>query len=255
MAEPISKAKISLISSLAKGKFRRQHGLFVAEGHKCVEDTISVFRPAYIVALRDRLTAPMLQNLSETIIYEATPQQMSKLSSLSTAPDIVAVYEIPNSEIESTPKRGELYLALDGVQDPGNLGTIVRTAHWFGVKIIYCSLDTVDIYNPKTVMATMGSLGHVAVTYCDLAELINSMDKNIPVYGTLLEGKNIYQEALTPGGLIVMGNEGKGISERVKALIKAPLTIPSFNDSDHPESLNVGVATAVTLSQFRSRIQ
>ena len=138
------------------------------------------------------------------------------------------------------------------IQDPGNLGTIMRTAHWFGIDRIYASRDTVDIFNPKTVQSTMGSLGRVEIVYCDLGEL---MDKNpdMPVYGTLLDGKNIYKATLGEHGFIIMGNEGKGISESLRKRITSPLLIPPYDYSNHSESLNVAIATAVTLSQFRSR--
>ena len=146
----------------------------------------------------------------------------------------------------------QLALALDSVQDPGNLGTIIRIADWFGISTIYCSEDTADVYNPKVVQATMGSLAHINIVYCDLVELLQHYDG--PIYGTLLDGQDIYQQELSQKGIIVMGNEGNGISQRVRPLITHRLLIPNFNkNSETAESLNVAIATAITCSEFRRR--
>jgi len=145
-------------------------------------------------------------------------------------------------------------LALDGIQDPGNLGTIIRIADWFGIETIYCSEDTADAYSPKVVQATMGSLAHVHIIYTDLLQLFETLPPSYPVYGTLLDGDDIYQQPLTPNGIIVMGNEGNGISEAVRQKVNRRLLIPSFNAGDRAESLNVAIATAITCSEFRRRI-
>ena len=146
-----------------------------------------------------------------------------------------------------------LTIMLDGVQDPGNLGTIIRIADWFGIDSIICSPDTADAYNPKVVQATMGSLGRVSVTYSPLVPLLSSLPAEMPIYGTLLDGKDIYQKELTRHGVIIMGNEGNGISEEVRAMVTHPLLIPRFRQGESAESLNVAVATAITCSEFCRR--
>ncbi|MBD5204085.1 MAG: RNA methyltransferase [Bacteroidales bacterium] len=232
---------------------RRRHGLFVAEGRKCVEDTLGIFSLRYVVCTQEYLESNPFSDIKDSDIFIASRDTIKKISSLSTPPEVLAVYEIPDSEELPRPEVDALSLVLDGVQDPGNLGTIVRAAHWFGVKRIYCSNDTVDIYNPKSIMATMGSAGHVEIFYCDIDKFLSSVDSSIPIYATLLDGDDIYRQPLSAGGIIIMGNEGKGISDVIKRHVTRLLTIPPGDKSDHAESLNVGVATAVVLSQFRSR--
>ena len=164
---------------------------------------------------------------------------------------VLAVFAIPHPTAErlSTEK---LYLALDGIQDPGNLGTIIRIADWFGIDTIFCSYDTADAWNPKVVQATMGSISRVNIVYTSLQQII--AESSMPVYGTLLDGQNIYAQDLSKGGIIVMGNEGNGISEPIRALISHRLFIPSYPaGSDTAESLNVAIATAITCAEFRRR--
>ena len=161
--------------------------------------------------------------------------------------------EIPEERNNvAKPYDSELVLALDGVQDPGNMGTIIRIADWFGIGTIYCSLDSADVYNPKVVQATMGSLAHVRIEYGNLQELIQQAQ--CPVYGTLLDGQNIYEQPLTKNGIIVMGNEGNGISPAIRELVTHRLLIPNYHqDSETAESLNVAIATAITCAEFRRR--
>lgn len=248
----LSKARQNIYSQLSKRKMRDRHNLFVVEGRKSVEDTIGVFKAEAVITIDCNLV-PESWGCSH-ILHEVSRPVIEKISSLSTAPDVIAVYRIPEGFYDNlpTPSEGKLYLLLDGIQDPGNLGTITRTAHWFGIDRIYASRDTVDIFNPKTVQSTMGSLGRVEIVYCDLAELIER-NSDMPVYGTLLNGENIYKATLGEHGFIIMGNEGKGISESLRKRITSPLLIPPYDNSNHSESLNVAIATAVTLSQFRSR--
>lgn len=253
MTEQISKAKISLVASLAQRKMRRRHSLFVAEGAKCVADTLGYFRLRFAVATPSAIESGLADDIPSDFLFSASPEVMSKMSSLSTAPDVMAIYELPSDAEAPAPEKDRISLVLDGVQDPGNLGTIVRAAHWFGIKRIYCSPDTVDLFNPKTLMATMGSIGHLEIFYCDIISLLRDVSGKIPIYGTLLSGEDIYSAPLSSGGLIVMGNEGKGMSEEAKQYISSALTIPPGDPSDHAESLNVGVATAVVLSQFRAK--
>lgn len=248
----LSKARQSIYSQLSKRKMRDRHNLFVVEGRKSVEDTIGVFKAEAVITI-DCDLVPESWGCSG-ILQEVSRPVMEKISSLSTAPDVIAVYRIPEGFYDNVPDpcEGKLYLLLDGIQDPGNLGTIMRTAHWFGIDRIYASRDTVDIFNPKTIQSTMGSLGRVEIIYCDLAELVEK-NPDMPVYGTLLDGENIYKATLGEHGFIIMGNEGKGISESLRKRITSPLLIPPYDYSNHSESLNVAIATAVTLSQFRSR--
>lgn len=252
MSEPISKAKVSLVASLSMPKMRRRHGLFMAEGHKSVADTLGLFSPEFIVVSEESALPAGIP--ASVPVFTADAAAMRKMSTLSTPPRVIAVYRMPEPEDVPAPVAGELAVLLDGIQDPGNLGTIVRSAHWFGIRRIYCSKDTVDIFNSKTIQATMGSIGHVDVFYCDLADIIASRPDGMQVFGLLLEGENIYRQPLSQSGLIVLGNEGKGISPAIRGLVTGALTIPPGNPSSHSESLNVGVAAAVALSQFRSRI-
>lgn len=246
----LSKRKIEVYASLGTKKMREKYGLFVVEGRKSVEDTLDLFR-AEAVILKDGSALPAgIQK--DVPVYEAKPLIIGKMSQLSTPPDVIAIYNLPQRlqleeiDIDSN----QLYLLLDGVQDPGNLGTILRTAHWFGVTTLFASQDTVDIFNPKTIQSTMGSLGRVKICYCDLERLIRE-NAMMPVYGTLLEGENIYKSRLENRGFIVMGNEGKGISAPLRELISQPLLIPPYSATDHSESLNVAIATGIVLSQFR----
>ena len=235
--EHISKSQIKQIRSLRVKKFRDESGLFVAEGEKCVEE------------LRKGFELVLLVNRDN-----ATEKEIEQMSSLRTPQGTIGVFrQRPVSLLPTLKGRsGGIILALDGIQDPGNLGTIIRTADWFGVDDIVCSLDTADCYNPKVVQATMGSLARVRLHYTNLADWLTAESANrIKIYGTLLDGKNIYEQDLSSGGIIVMGNEGNGISPEVRQMITHPLLIPSCREGDHAESLNVGIATAITLSEFR----
>lgn len=249
----ISKAKVKLYASLSKKKHRQEEGLFIVEGTKCVLDTIEYFSLDALVA-----TAEWFENHSDLVIADglclkATRHQIQQISSLSTAPEVVAIYKIPSWQINDALMEEELTLVLDGVQDPGNLGTIMRVADWFGITQIVASSDTVDVFNSKSVQASMGAISRVKVFYVDLVEFLNAKS-NLPVYGTLLEGKNIYESVIENRGFVVMGNEGNGISEKVRKLISTPLLIPAYpGDKITSESLNVGVATAITIAEFRRR--
>lgn len=243
----LSKSKLNIYSSLGNTKMRRKHSLFIVEGEKSVRDTFGRF-DAEAVLVADSYDFQF--DAGDVPVYKITEQELKKISSLSTPASVMAVYRIPNAAAE-VPKlsNDEFCVALDGIQDPGNLGTIIRTCHWFGIKRIFASHTTVDLYNPKTVQSTMGSLGRVEVVYCDLEDLIDE-NPGITVYGTLLDGQDIYNADLERRGLLVMGNEGNGISEAVRKKITAPLLIPPADPSNHPESLNVAIATAVTLVLF-----
>lgn len=251
----ITKANRRLVASLATVKGRREHGMFVAEGTKCVLETIALFDAVALLATEkwlDSHSTELPGNIADITVVKRA--DIIEMSSLSTPPDVIAIYRIPNTEM-SRPVPSELVLALDRVQDPGNLGTIVRIASWMGIGDIYCSTDTVDLYNPKVVQATMGAIARVRVHYCDLPTLLAEARRDgIPVYGTFLDGTDIYHSTLTPGGIIVMGNEGNGICAEVAREIDNRLLIPSFPpDAPCVESLNVSMATAITTAEFRRR--
>lgn len=255
----ISKAKIHAISALGLRRHRRDRGLFVAEGVKCVLETLPYFELDCLVVTRDcQVGHEALAGVDAGRIYMATERQMGQLSSLSTPADMVAVYRMPELMVPAPQSiSDELVLALDGVQDPGNLGTIMRAADWFGVRHILASRATADIFNPKSVQATMGAIGRVAISYTDdLPGYIRQYRRvtGRPVYGTMLEGDNIYGVALSACAMIVMGNEGKGLTPQVREVVDSPLLIPPFPaDAQTVESLNVAMATAVTLAEFRRR--
>ena len=246
----LSKNQIKLIKSLETKKNRKREGLFVAEGPKVVGDLLRAgYEPHSIFCCGE-----WLEVRGERNVQVITEEELRRISYLQHPQEVLGVFYIPDSSHCShlSPLTSHLSLALDGVQDPGNVGTIIRIADWFGITNIYCSPDTADVYNPKVVQATMGSLAHVTIIYCDLAPLLR--EANVPIYGTLLDGQDIYQQTLSDKGIIVMGNEGNGISPEVRQLVTNKLLIPNFNKNiETAESLNVAIATAITLSEFRRR--
>lgn len=248
----ISKNKIKYIRSLELKKNRNKEGLFVAEGHKVVDDLLALRPAMLIVATEEWLQGKHLNERTEVI--EVTEEELRKVSFLQHPQQVLAIFEQDSqnafdaTEVDVT----ELSLALDGVQDPGNLGTIIRIADWFGITHIYCSQETADVYNPKVVQATMGSIARVSVRYGDLQALIDNLPEGTPVYGTLLDGENIYQQELDNKGIIIMGNEGKGISPALAKKVNKRLLIPNFPEGRATaDSLNVAIATAITCSEFR----
>ena len=254
----ISKNKIKYIRSLELKKNRNKEGVFVAEGHKVVDDLLAIQPAQLIITTAEWLKGKQLG--SNTEIIEVTDEELRKVSFLQHPQQVLAVFkqEHPNKEVStdnfgfSAIDTNELNLALDGVQDPGNLGTIIRIADWFGITHIYCSQDTADVYNPKVVQATMGSIARVKVEYGDLLGLVDSLTADVPVYGTLLDGENIYQQPLENRGIIVMGNEGKGISPALAKKVNHRLLIPNFPEGRATaDSLNVAIATAITCAEFR----
>ncbi len=242
------------IASLATSKGRRRTGLFVAEGTKCVLDTLDAFKPRYIIATRDWLEAhPSVAGRAACDIIPAGRGDIGAMSSMTLAPDVMAVYELPERPMPPLEElRDRLVVALDRVQDPGNMGTIMRTADWMGVDTILASVDSVDCFNPKAIQASMGAIARVNVYYGDLPELLGAIGGDIA--GTFLDGENVYTAALPPKGVIVMGNEGQGISDAVAARVTRRLLIPSYPPGrPTSESLNVATATAIVLSQYISR--
>jgi TrmH family RNA methyltransferase len=246
----ISKNQIKYIRQLEQKKFRKRENCFVAEGPKVVGDLMRQYQPKAIFATEDwngiGLTGPVP-------VSRVTDEELRRISFLQTPQQVLALFPIPEHTSYLSPLTSHLYLALDSVQDPGNLGTIIRIADWFGIDTIFCSEDTADAYNPKVVQATMGSLAHVHIIYTDLLQLFETLPNDFPVYGTLLDGEDIYQQPLSDYGIIVMGNEGNGISEAVRQRVTHRLLIPNFHQGPSAESLNVAIATAITCSEFRRR--
>ena len=265
----ISKNKIKYIRSLELKKNRNKEGKFVAEGFKVVDDLLALQPADLIVATQEWLHGKHLADQTEVI--EVTEEELKKVSFLQHPQQVLAVFrqdtgcnkqDSNNSQEEAEEKNfgfskintQELSLALDGVQDPGNLGTIIRIADWFGIRNVICSGDTADVYNPKVVQATMGSIAHVDVTYLNLCEYADTLPPSTSVYGTLLDGRDIYQQTLTATGIIIMGNEGNGISKDLRARVNHPLLIPNFSTlPNKAESLNVAIATAIACSEFKRR--
>lgn len=238
----LSKKQIKLINSLSYKKFRDENKLFIAEGEKLVRDLSPYF---------------------ECVLQVSDAEDLRKVSQLSTPSSLLAIFRqrppldpitfIPNKPTDQFP-HNSLILALDSVQDPGNLGTIIRTADWFGVRNIFCSQQTADVYSPKVVQSTMGALARVNVIYCDLEQTLSAfLRNNWSIYGTFLDGTSIYETRLNKtNSIVVMGNEGNGISEKIKQLVSDKLLIPSYPANEPTsESLNVAIATAITLSVFR----
>ena len=247
----ISKNQQKYIRQLEQKKVRKREGLFVAEGTKVVGDLLTRYTPEAVFATA-QWQAP--EGITPQMV---TDEELQRISFQQHPQQVLALFPIP-SQTSADPLNllndQTLALALDGVQDPGNLGTIIRIADWFGIDTLICSEDTADAWNPKVVQATMGSLARVSILYTSLPSLLDRLPDTYPVYGTFLDGQNIYTEQLTPGGLIVMGNEGNGISEEVRQRINRRLLIPDFHQGDTADSLNVAIATAITCSEFRRRM-
>ena len=246
----IGKNTIKWVHSLEMKKNRKREGLFVAEGPKVVGDLLSRFRLHSVFATDEWTGGDSIG--ADVRVERVDDDTLRRLSFLQHPQQVVAVMEM-NKEEKVEVDADRLTIMLDGVQDPGNLGTIIRIADWFGIDSIICSPDTADAYNPKVVQATMGSLGRVSVTYSPLVPLLSSLPAEMPIYGTLLDGKDIYQKELTRHGVIIMGNEGNGISDEVRTMVTHPLLIPRFRQGESAESLNVAVATAITCSEFCRR--
>lgn len=252
----IPKSIIKLIKSLDQKKYRKLSGLFLAEGNKMIHDLLaSNIEIKTLIATQGYLDAYASQITSKTEVIESDRDQISKASLLKSPQEALALCKIPEYDLSEANPAKDWVLCLDGIQDPGNMGTIVRIADWFGISDIVCSPDTVDVFNPKSVQATMGSIFRTRVHYVELPGYFLTMkDKNIFIGGTFLEGDNLYAKRLPSSGIIVMGNEGSGIRSATVPYISDKIFIPSFAVGEkHAESLNVGVASAIICSEIRSR--
>lgn len=237
----VSKNQIKLISSLHQKKFRKANQLFIAEGKKVIQELIdNSFELVYLYTTDSSLFNAYNPDL-------ISDSELRKISALTNPNDCLAVFKIPIIQ----PISNQLILALDNIKDPGNFGTIIRVCDWFGISDIICSNETVDLYNPKVVQATMGSLSRVNILYCDLAtELIKY---NLPIYGTFMDGNSIYNNNKIENGIIVMGNEANGISSEIEKLCSHKISIPRFGSLQATESLNVAMATGILLAEIKRK--
>ena len=248
----ISKARIKWIKSLEIRKYRLQNEAFVAEGPKLVGELLPHSTPLYVAATEDWLAQNQKLLRHDIPVDIVSRAELERLSLLRSPQSVLCVMPIPHRTLEANSLQQELVLALDGIQDPGNLGTILRIADWFGIRKVICSEGTTDVYNPKCVQSCMGALARVEVHYCDLPQLLRQVDT--PIYGTFLDGRDIYGEELSTRGIIVMGNEGNGISHEVAELVSHRLYVPNFPQGAlTTESLNVAVATGIVCAEFRHR--
>ena len=238
----VSKNQIKLITSLQHKKYRIEHQLFIAEGVKVIQELLA----SNFVLEHLFETEAIFEQISisqKTLIKEG---DMKRISALSSPSSCLAIFKIPTpTEIDT---KG-LIVALDDIRDPGNLGTIIRLCDWFGVTQLLCSDETVDVYNPKVIQSTMGSITRVNVSYVDLNKFIS--ESQLPVFGTFMDGKNLYKETLPKEAILILGNEANGISAELEKNIKNRIAIPRFGEIQKTESLNVATATAIFLSEFR----
>lgn len=238
----VSKNQIKTITSLQQKKYRKQHKLFFAEGIKVVQELLnSNFELHQLFTTQEIFTE--VDNAKVELITEV---ELKKISALATPNVCLALFVMP--EEKPVPDNG-LIVALDDVRDPGNLGTIIRLCDWFGISHLVCSEQCVDVFNPKVVQATMGSITRVNVVYTDLEAYLSKTP--LPVFGTFMDGKNIYNESLPENGIIVMGNEANGISKAIENKVGYKIAIPRFGDLQQTESLNVATAASIILSEFR----
>lgn len=252
----VSKSQKKLIRSLKTKKNRKEHQLFAAEGIKVIQEFLETdLELKYIFVLASEIKSFSISDSSK--VNEVSATELEQLSFLTTPQKAIAVFEIPKTETISIPKKS-LQLMLDGISDPGNLGTIIRLCDWFGIETLICSPTTVDCYNPKVVQATMGSLTRVKIIYTNLREYIKN--SNAIVYGTFMDGDNIYKNTFssknkptTCNEIIIMGNEANGISPEIESLVSKRISIPRFGTIQKTESLNVATATAIVLSEFKRK--
>lgn len=251
----VSKNQIKQIQSLKQKKFREETGLFVAEGTKIVSELLhSSIQVETLYATAEFLSG---RSIPDTFpVVEISRAELERISFLTAPNEVLAVCRIPEPRLDSLQLKGKLILMLDDIRDPGNLGTILRIADWFGIEQVICSIETADAFNPKVVQATMGSIARVQVHYLDLDEYLKSNHSSeMPVFGALLDGDNVYSQKLPAEGFLMIGNESHGISIDLQKHITHRLRIPSFgklkSNGGEAESLNAAIATAILCSEFR----
>lgn len=242
----LSKSQISFIKSLHQKKYRKENGFFLIEGIKSILEFLNSNYQVHSIYCTTKISSALPKLKANINLFEVTETELEKISTLQTPQGILALVHIPSKQaINFKALKNSFSLVLDDVQDPGNFGTIIRTADWFGIKNVICSENTVEVYNPKTVQSTMGSLCRVNVIYTSLSDFL--VKANLPIFGALLNGGNIYQTRWGTEGLILLGNEGHGISDLLLEKINIPVTIPSFGEA---ESLNVAVSAAIFCSEI-----
>jgi TrmH family RNA methyltransferase len=250
----ISRSKVKFVISLQRKKTRDEEGLYVIEGDKLVREFLAAKIPVKTIFAKPEFISSLPADLTRFVdeIEAVSYEELKSISTLKTPHNVLAIVPMPEREMVTSEVLGQLCVALDCIQDPGNLGTIIRAAGWFGIKNIVCSADCVDVYNPKVIQASMGALLQVCVYYRDLKELLTvAAEANIPVFGTLLEGKSVYSHKLGNKGIIILGNESKGISDELIPFITEKIMIPRFNTAKQGiDSLNVGMAASVVFSEF-----
>ncbi len=247
----ISNQELKIFSSLKHKKYRQEHGLFLVEGFKTIEELlISDLKIAYLLGSEQALSEADFLNLDFSQIVNS--KTLQRISNMKSASDLIAVVRIPDVEIIPVTRNSIL---IDDIQDPGNLGTIIRTAHWFGFEQIICSKNSVDIYNHKVIQASMGAVFKLKVSYDNLEQLIPNLQKQkFRILGTFMEGESIYDYNFSNKDLFILGNEGKGISSAITKLIDQKITIPNFSKGDTTESLNISIAGAVVCSEMAKNL-
>jgi len=250
----LSKNKLKLIQSLNHKKGREKANCFLAEGDKIVNEALnSDYQIEFLLSTSEFNNSHSLLCKKDCNTTEVTKNEIQTASLLHSPQNAMAIIRIPELSFSISSLNNRFSLALDSVQDPGNLGTIIRIADWFGIKHIICSPDTADCFSPKVIQASMGAIFRVKINYIDLKSAFKEIKKlKLSVFGTFLDGENIYNSSLPSEGILVMGNEGNGISEEISHYIDKRLTIPSFEESG-TESLNVAIATAICCSEFKRR--
>ncbi|RHJ95379.1 RNA methyltransferase [Parabacteroides bouchesdurhonensis] len=248
----LSKNKVKYIHSLELKKFRNEYNAFIAEGNKLVADMLPAFDCELLLAKPSWMATQGDIPAKELLVAE--DEDIRKASLLKNPQDVLAIFKRPAWSMKEINPDTQLILALDGIQDPGNLGTIIRLADWFGIEHIVCSIDTVDVFSPKVIQATMGALSHVKVHYTELDNFLKEQNNSTSIYGTFLDGTDMYAKELSKTGIIVMGNEGNGIRPSIEELVTEKLYIPNYPaERQTTESLNVAIATAVICAEFRRR--
>ena len=242
----ISKNQLKLITSLSQKKYRQKNSLFIAEGIKVVNELLnSSFQVDILFATDDFETT-----ISSDKIVRVSEKDLQKISNLKSPNKVLGLFKIPD---EKPLQQKGLTIVLDAINDPGNLGTIIRLCDWFGVTQLICSKDTVDCYNPKVVQASMGSLTRISIQYIALENYLQ--ETSLPTFIADMNGENVYKSTLPKEAILVMGNEANGVSDEIRALIKNKISIPKFGETQETESLNVATATAILLSEFKRSIQ
>jgi TrmH family RNA methyltransferase len=238
----VSKNQIKLITSLQQKKYRQIHQLFIAEGEKVIQELVQsnfVLEHLYV-------TENIFEDINISKKTVISDSDLDKISCLATSNNCLALFKIPVPKLVINK---ELIVVLDDIRDPGNLGTIIRLCDWFGIEQLFCSEQTVDVYNPKVIQATMGSISRVGIAYGDIELYIKN--SKLPVFGTFMDGKNVYKENLPMEAILILGNEANGISQKLEALVTQKIAIPRFGNLQQTESLNVATATAIFLSEFK----